>query len=77
MNDLAWKMRRAMGTPSPGSMGDYPPCTCGHSSPRHHGDDRSGDIFAISTFCKDCTWCDRYVPISPFSERYKEWAATS
>lgn len=74
MNDLAHRMALAMGTPSPGDMGDYPPCNCGHSSPRHHGDDRSGGVFVISSRCKDCMWCDRYMP-TYHGALYEAWAA--
>lgn len=74
MNELSYRMARAMGTPSRGSMGDYPPCNCGHSSPRHHGDDRSGNHWVLSSHCKDCGWCDRYMPVGPHTKAYMDWA---
>jgi hypothetical protein len=78
VSDLGAMMHRILGHPSPGDMGDYPPCDCGHQSPRHHGDDRSGrPAFGpglSSTGCKECSWCDYYKP-RHFGPAYEEWAA--
>lgn len=48
-----------------------PDCDCGHTSMRHHGEQRDGRGYMWSNGrsefngCKDCSWCDYYKPRYP------------